>query len=161
MLISAIVAGVAEELGFRDYMQGGIEQRHGPVVAILGGLFGFVNFSHPEVGLILLPYYLAVATVYGALAYLTNSIYPSMVLHAGGNIPGSIDLFAHGQAEWQSPARPEPLIWQSGPDASFWIGCALMLLVGTLTILAYAGLGSSARKRGIVVGGNGPKKDSE
>jgi membrane protease YdiL (CAAX protease family) len=163
VLISAIVAGVAEESGFRGYMQGGIEQRHGPVVAILvtGGLFGFVNFSHPEVGLILLPYYLAVATVYGALAYLTNSIYPSMVLHAGGNILGSIDLFAHGQAEWQSPARPEPLIWQSGPDASFWIGCALMLLVGTLTILAYAGLGSSARKRGIVVGGNGPKKDSE
>lgn len=88
VLISAIVAGVAEESGFRGYMQGGIEQRHGPVVAILvtGGLFGFVNFSHPEVGLILLPYYLAVATVYGALAYLTNSIYPSMVLHAGGNI---------------------------------------------------------------------------
>lgn len=51
VLISAIVAGVAEESGFRGYMQGGIEQRHGPVVAILvtGGLFGFVNFSHPEV----------------------------------------------------------------------------------------------------------------
>jgi membrane protease YdiL (CAAX protease family) len=35
VLISAIVAGVAEESGFRGYMQGGIEQRHGPVVAIL------------------------------------------------------------------------------------------------------------------------------
>lgn len=57
VLISAIVAGVAEESGFRGYMQGGIEQRHGPVVAILvtGGLFGFVNFSHPEVGRITWP----------------------------------------------------------------------------------------------------------
>jgi hypothetical protein len=163
VLMSAIVAGVAEESGFRGYMQGVIERRHGPVVAILvtGGLFGFAHFSHPEVGLILLPYYLAVATVYGALAYLTKSIYPSMVLHAGGNILGSIDLFAHGQAEWQPPASPEPLIWQSGPNVSFWIGCGLLLMVGTVTVLAYAGLGSSARQHGIVVGSNSPKMDSE
>lgn len=40
VLISAIVAGVAEESGFRCYMQCGLEQRHGPVVAILvtGGI---------------------------------------------------------------------------------------------------------------------------
>ena len=146
------MAGVVEEAAFRGYMQGGIERRHGPVVAILvtGGLFGFAHFSHPEVGLILLPYYLAVATVYGTLAYLTNSIYPSMVLHAGGNILGSIGLFARGQAEWQAPPSLQPLIWQSGPDASFWISFGLLVMEGTITVLAYAALGSSARKHAIV-----------
>ena len=152
LLMSAIVAGVVEEAAFRGYMQGGIERRHGPVVAILvtGGLFGFAHFSHPEVGLILLPYYLAVATVYGTLAYLTNSIYPSMVLHAGGNMLGSIGLFARGEAEWQAPATPKSLIWQSGADTSFWITCALLLILGTIAVCAYAALGSMARKHGIV-----------
>lgn len=160
VLMSAIVAGIAEESAFRGYMQGGIERRHGPVIAILvtGGLFGFAHFSHPEVGLILLPYYLAVATVYGALAYLTNSIYPSMALHTGGNILGSIGLFARGKAEWQASSGPKSLIWQSGPDASFWIGCGLLLIVGTIAVWAYAGLGSIARKHGIVANRTGSKR---
>ena len=53
-----------------------------------GSLFGFAHFTHPEVTLVLMPYYLAVAAIYGTLAYLTNSIWPSVVLHAGGNILG-------------------------------------------------------------------------
>lgn len=35
LLMSAVVAGIAEESSFRGYMQEPIEQRHGPVVAIL------------------------------------------------------------------------------------------------------------------------------
>lgn len=67
-------------------MQQPIERRHGPVAAILitGIVFGLAHFTHPEVTLILLPYFVAVAAVYGALAYLTNSILPSLVLHTVG-----------------------------------------------------------------------------
>ncbi|HEV9036580.1 MAG TPA: type II CAAX endopeptidase family protein, partial [Puia sp.] len=83
IIMGAIVAGVAEESAFRGYMQGPLERRHGPVVAILtvGVLFGFAHFSHPEVGFAMMPYYIIVATVYGMLAYFTNSILPSLVLH--------------------------------------------------------------------------------
>lgn len=96
--MGSIVAGVVEEAAFRGYLQGTIERRHGPVIAILvtGSIFGFAHFTHPEVTLVLLPYYLAVAAVYGALAYLTNSILPSLVLHAGGNMLSAFDLF-HGR----------------------------------------------------------------
>ncbi|MBI1802829.1 MAG: CPBP family intramembrane metalloprotease [Ignavibacteriae bacterium] len=148
LLTGSAVAGIAEETSFRGYMQGPIERRHGPVVAILvtGSLFGFAHFTHPEVGLILMPYYLAVAAVYGALAYLTNSILPSMVLHAGGNVLGGIDLFARGQAEWQAPSSPSPLIWETGADASFQISCVLVLLVGAAAVWAYAALASVVRK---------------
>ena len=73
VLMSSLVAGVVEETSFRGYMQTPIERRHGPVIAILvtGSLFGLMHFTHREVTLVLLPYYIAVAAVYGALAHLT------------------------------------------------------------------------------------------
>lgn len=147
LLMSAVVAGIAEESSFRGYMQGPIERRHGPVVAILvtGSLFGFAHFTHPEVTLILMPYYLAVAAIYGALAYLTNSILPSVVLHTGGNIFGAIDLFGRGRAEWQASSSPAPLIWETGADASFVISCLATLIVGAAAVWAYAALASVAR----------------
>ncbi len=146
--MSSVVAGVAEEASFRGYMQGPIERRHGPVIAILvtGGLFGFAHFTHPEVTLILMPFYLAVAAVYGALAYLTNSILPGMVLHAGGNVLGALDLFARGRSEWQASSTPKPLIWDSGADASFWVSLVAALIVGAAAVWAYAALASGARK---------------
>ena len=147
VLMSAAVAGVVEEASFRGYIQGPIERRHGPVIAILltGSLFGFAHFTHPEVTLILMPYYLAVAAVYGALAYLTNSILPSMVLHAGGNVLGALDLFARGRSEWQASPTPKPLIWESGADASFWVAVVAALLAGAVAVWAYAALARVVR----------------
>jgi membrane protease YdiL (CAAX protease family) len=51
--MSALVAGFCEEAAFRGYMQGPIERRYGPVVAILatGIAFGFAHLSHPQVTL--------------------------------------------------------------------------------------------------------------
>ena len=96
LVMSAVVSGVVEETAFRGYMQGGIERRHGLTTAILvtGSLFGLSHFNHPEVGIALLPYYLAVAAVYGLLAAATNSIFPGMVLHAGGNLFSAFGFFS-------------------------------------------------------------------
>jgi membrane protease YdiL (CAAX protease family) len=156
VVMGSLVAGVVEEASFRGYMQGPIERRHGPVIAILvtGSLFGLAHFTHPEVSLILLPYYLAVATVYGALAYLTNSILPSLVLHAGGNVLSAFDLFARGRSEWQASPTPKPLIWDSGPDGAFWLSLGATLIVGTAAAWAYAALASVVRKAGARVSPN-------
>jgi hypothetical protein len=145
--MSAVVAGVVEETSFRGYLQRPIERRHGPVVAILiaGTLFGFAHFTHPEVGFVLLPYYLAVAAVYGALAYLTDSVFPSMVLHAGGNMLSAFDFFTRGRSEWQLSTAPKPLIWKTGPDAAFLVNLVALLIVGTLTVLAYTALAGATR----------------
>lgn len=147
LLMGTLVAGVAEEASFRGYMQKPIEQRHGPVIAILitGAFFGFAHFSHPEVTLILMPYYIAVAAVYGALAYFTNSIFPSMVLHAGGNVLSGMDLFARGRSEWQASSTTSSLIWETGTDASFWLSVVALITVGIATVWAYAGLKKVAR----------------
>ena len=142
VLMSAAVAGIVEEVSFRGYMQRPIERRHGPVVAILvtGLAFGFMHFTHPEVTLRLIPYYLAVAAIYGGLAYLTNSILPGLVLHAGGNVLSFIDLVARGRGEWQTSASPAPLLWDTGPDASFWAASAAGLVAAAATVWAYSAL---------------------
>lgn len=139
LVMGSVIAGIVEEPAFRGYMQGPIERRHGPVIAILvsGSLFGFAHFTHSEFSLVLMPYYLAVGAVYGSLAYLTNSILPSLVLHAGGNVLTAFDLLARGQSEWQASARPEPLIWETGADASFWMALVAALVAGAATVWAY------------------------
>lgn len=147
VLMSAVVAGVVEEVAFRGYMQRPIERRHGPLVAILvtGSMFGFAHFTHPEVGLSLLPFYLSVAAVYGMLTHLTDSIQPSMILHGGGNVFAAIGLFAGGRSEWQLVSGPQPLIWETGPDPSFWLSAALAAAAVAAAVWAYRELGRVTR----------------
>lgn len=146
--MGAIVAGVAEEASFRGYMQRPIERRHGPVaaIAVTGAVFGVAHFTHPEVGLVLMPYFLAVATVYGALAYLTDSIFPSMVLHAGGDIWSGVGLLAQGRAEWQVSPKPKPLIWETGADPAFWTACVVFVIATTVAVAAYVALARAMRQ---------------
>lgn len=148
LLMGSAVAGIVEEAAFRGYMQGPIEKRHGPVSAILitGILFGFAHFTHPETTIALMPFYVGVAAIYGMMAYLTNSIFPGMVLHAVGNVFGGLDLITRGQSEWQTSPKPEQLIWQTGSDTSFWISCIIFIIAGAATIWAYYSLAATVRK---------------
>jgi hypothetical protein len=109
-------------------------------------MFGFAHFTHPDVSLILMPYYLAVAAVYGGLAYLTDSILPSLVLHAGGNVLGYLDLLTHGRSEWQASSTPQPLIWQAGTDTTFWFSCGALVVIAALAFSAYRALARVVRQ---------------
>jgi membrane protease YdiL (CAAX protease family) len=132
-------------------MQGCIERRYGFCIAILvtGSSFALVHFTHPEVGLVLFPYYVAVAAVYGGLAYATNSTLPSMVLHAGGNLLSAFSLFTQGRSEWQLGARPPVLVWQTGMDASFVANVLGLLLVSVGACFAYRALVAAGRTAGL------------
>jgi len=145
--MSALVAGIAEEIGFRGYMQGPIEKTKGPLIAIfvVGLSFGLAHFSHPGATVAFLPYYIAVAAVYGGLAYLTDSILPSLVLHTVGNFLSSLSLLAstsQSNVRITSPA----FIWDTGTDTGFWTSSLGALLALILTILAYRMLASVVRK---------------
>jgi membrane protease YdiL (CAAX protease family) len=145
LLAAAPVAGIIEEAAFRGYMQGPIERRHGLAIAILvsGTMFAV---AHLDFTLILWPYYVAVAAIYGTVTYLTNSILPAVVLHTGGNLYSNIDLWLHGQAEWQASSDRAALIWQTGADGSFLrLGVAL-LIVAALMVWAFLKLARVARK---------------
>ena len=148
VLMSGVVAGVVEETSFRGYLQRPIERRHGPVIAILitGALFALPHFAHPEVGVVLLPFYIGVSAVYGALAYFTDSTLPGMVFHAGGNMFSAFDLFTRGRSEWQLSAEAQPLIWETGgPDGAFWGNLVALVIVAALTVWAYSALARTMR----------------
>jgi membrane protease YdiL (CAAX protease family) len=146
VVTGAIVAGVSEEAGFRGYMQGMIERRRGPVIAILvtGSVFGLAHFSHPQVGFANLPYYIAVAAVYGSLAHLTGSIMPGLVLHAVGNtLDAVLQLIPTAGSLTSAPERP---VWESGPDTSFFMHLAWAGLWCLGAIAAYRRLAHEVRK---------------
>jgi membrane protease YdiL (CAAX protease family) len=150
LLMASLVAGMVEEPAFRGYMQGPIERRHGPAVAILGtgALFGFAHFIHHPAGLIpMLPWYMAAAAVYGILAWLTNSIWPGVVVHAIADVFSFGRLWLTGKAEWETSAgaTPPPLVWDGGADAAFWGNVAALVLLGGFAVAAYVGLASTTR----------------
>lgn len=145
LLMAAPVAGIVEEAAFRGYMQSPIERRYGLPIAILitGTMFAV---AHLDFTLILWPYYVAVAAIYGTVTYLTKSILPAVVLHTGGNVYSNVDLWLHGQAEWQASSGPTALVWKTGTDASFWISSIALLIVAAAMVWAYFKLARTARK---------------
>jgi membrane protease YdiL (CAAX protease family) len=137
LIMSSIVAGVTEEAGFRGYMQGPIERRYGVAVAILvnGAMFGLLHFSnHPAAVVSMLPYYVAVAAVYGGIVWATDSILPSLVLHAGGDVWSLTRLWGTGRPEWQLAETAPPLVWTSGPDAAFVAAVAGFVVFSVVTV---------------------------
>jgi membrane protease YdiL (CAAX protease family) len=148
LVMASIVAGVVEEAAFRGYLQGPIERRHGPVVALLttGLLFGLGHFTHhPTAILAMMPYYIYIAAVFGGLAWLTNSILPGLVVHAAGDVFSLTRLYTTGQPEWQMSSKPPPLIWESGPDGAFWGYLTAFILLGGATLWAYLSLAEVVR----------------
>jgi membrane protease YdiL (CAAX protease family) len=122
LVMASIVAGVTEEAGFRGYMQGPIERRYGLALGILvnGVMFGLLHFpNHPGAVIPMLPYYIAVAGVYGGLTWATNSILPALVLHSGGDVWSLTRQWLVGRAEWQLSPEPQPLVWTAGVDSAF------------------------------------------
>jgi membrane protease YdiL (CAAX protease family) len=151
LIMSSIVAGISEESGFRGYMQRPLEEQYGPVMAIFVTAisFGLLHFTHREFTLMLMPWYMGVGIVYGVLAYLTKSILPSVVLHAGGNMFGAVQLLFSGRAEWQAPSSTQQLIWETGPDGMFWISLLGFVVIALAAVWAYFSLARITRKAAV------------
>jgi len=150
LTMASVVAGVVEEAAFRGYMQGPIERRHGPAVAILGtgAIFGLAHFTHHPTGVIaMLPYYMFVAAVFGGLAWLTNSIWPGVVVHAIGDVFSLGRLWITGKPEWEmsTGSTPAALVWNGGVDATFWGNLAGLVVLGGFAVAAYVALASATR----------------
>lgn len=148
--MASIVSGVVEEAAFRGYMQGPIERRHGPIVAILvtGVAFGLLHYNHHPADVVaMLPFYIAVAAVYGGVTYITNSILPAVVLHAGGDLFSLTRLWATGQPDWQLSASPVTpgLIWQTGIDFAFVRSVVVFVVLGAAAVWAYTALARTVR----------------
>ena len=144
LLMAAPVAGIIEEAAFRGYMQGPIERRLGliPAILITGTMFAV---AHLDFTLVLWPYYVAVAAIYGTVTSVTKSILPAVVLHTAGNLYSNLDLWIHGQAEWQAASSSSTLIWKTGADSAFWTASGGVAVAAAMTLWAYLRLARAAR----------------
>lgn len=141
LLGTAVEAGIVEESGFRGYMQVPLEEKYGPKVAIVivSAVFGLVHLANGYHELTWLLPYALFGAILGTVAYLTNSVLPGVVLHAAG------DGFRYLVVWSLGPNRPEILIWQSGPDDSFWICLSVAAVAGIAAVWAYRRLATTVR----------------
>ncbi|MGD1149544.1 MAG: CPBP family intramembrane glutamic endopeptidase [Thermoanaerobaculaceae bacterium] len=132
LLMSAIVAGIGEEAGFRGYMQGPLERRYGAAVAITitSTVFGLAHLSHGAFVPSIL-FDIGWGALYGFLTYRSGSIVPAVVLHS------SADALEYVAAWKFPPTAPVPLVWVSGPDRLLWVDCLLVVLLGSASIWAF------------------------
>jgi len=147
LIAGAPIAGIIEESAFRGYMQGPIERSYGLPLAILitGTMFALAHLDFTPV---LWPYYVAVAALYGLITHATNSILPTIVLHTAGNLYSNLDLYLHGQAEWQAPAVQAASIWKTGPTNDFWFSIAAILITTAFATWAYTHLRKAVAQAG-------------
>ncbi|HEX5274885.1 MAG TPA: CPBP family intramembrane glutamic endopeptidase [Candidatus Rubrimentiphilum sp.] len=122
LLMSPLVNAIAEEAAFRGYVQGMLEPRIGGAAAISATALlmlpahGFTQGFAWQVVL----FYLLIDLVFGALAYLTDSIVPGIVTHAAG-------LLLFFTVIWPSPAS----------RFSPWESTAAFAVFGLVSIVAY------------------------
>src|SRR5579863_3543907 len=86
LAMAGISGGVSEEAGFRGYFQGALERRGlGPAAILIAALVMAPEHALSQ-GFVWpnLLFYLLVDMMLGALAYVTRSIRPSIVVHALG-----------------------------------------------------------------------------
>lgn len=141
LVMLSVNAGVSEEAGFRGYMQGGLERRFGPTVAILATslLFWLAHLNHAS-GPARFIQLMAMSIGLGALTWAAGSIWPAVVCHA------TVDAIfflaaASGIAPWFIE-HPQPFA-ETGVDASFVLFSTLIvvavvagaLVLGRLTAL--------------------------
>jgi membrane protease YdiL (CAAX protease family) len=145
LLIAAPAAAIIEESAFRGYMQGPIERDVGLFWAILitGTMFAV---AHLDFTLILWPYYVAVAAIYGVITHIAESILPAIVLHAAGNLYSNFDLYLHGQAEWQAPHASAASMGAAHLDSTLWVGIATVAAVAGVVALSYSALRRAAAR---------------
>jgi membrane protease YdiL (CAAX protease family) len=93
ILISAISAGICEEIGFRGYMQQPLEQRSGVLPAVLTSSFFFmaVHLTKAWATLEMIPIVFGAGLLLGLLAWSARSLLPGII----GHILMDVGLFAY------------------------------------------------------------------
>jgi len=138
VVVSAMSAGICEEIGFRGYMQRPIELSHGAPVAILISSLFFMAIHLTKawalVGMV--PIVFGAGVLLGLLARSAGSLIPCMI----GHTVMDIGLFAYWWTGIAGDFRERPLS-QTGMDIAFCVACAVFLVSLSFVLLAISKLG--------------------
>jgi len=140
LMMSALVAGSVEEAAFRGYMQGPLERRYGPAIAI--AVVALVFFLAHFAPIAALPGFVLGGIMWGLLAFWSGSILPGVILHT------LVDTVSFLWA-WSNPEQGKQLassrVWETGVDTNFCLLASAALVLGLLSVAAFAMLATIAR----------------
>lgn len=131
LVMASLVSSVAEEAVFRGYVQGALERRMSGMAAITI----VAAMMAPEHALTqgfvwpTLVFYLCVDAMLGALAYLTGSIVPGVVVHG-------IGLLTFFTLVWPGDMLRQ-VVGAGSADVWLWIHCAQVAVFAALALLAF------------------------
>jgi membrane protease YdiL (CAAX protease family) len=132
-IVSALSAGVCEETGFRGYMQRPIENRHGPIAAILiSSLFFMLIHLTKDWALIgMVPIIFLAGVLLGTLAWASGTLLFCML----GHWIMDIGLFAYWWTQIAGTFSQRP-VGEVGMDRTFFIECAAFAVALVLMLAA-------------------------
>ena len=87
---------------------------------------------------------MAVAAVFGGLAYLTDSVVPSMVVHGAGDALSAL-LAVAGAGTFGMPGAAEPKLRTPGASVMVVMNVVVLVATGLATAWAFRELAKAAR----------------
>jgi membrane protease YdiL (CAAX protease family) len=128
IIISALSAGVIEEIGFRGYMQVPLEKRFGPVISIVVTTVFFVilHFNQAWAPFMII-HLIVMAVLWGALTYASDSLIPSIIAHTIQDIIYFSYWFTGIVGRFE-----EQIIAETGIDTPFIIWTLILVISLTL-----------------------------
>ena len=131
LVMASLVNGVAEEALFRGYFQGILEPQVGGMVAILITILVMAPEHALTQGFVwpTALFYLAVDSMLGVTAYLTQSILPGIVIHSVGLLV-FFTLVWPGDIIHQVIGHFDATLW-------FWLHIAQVVVFAALAVLAF------------------------
>ena len=143
-IVSALSAGICEEVGFRGYMQKPIENRYGPPLAIFISslFFTLIHLTKNWALLGMVPIVFGAGLLLGALARQSGTVIFGIL----GHWIMDIGLFAFW---WTQIAGSfaQRTIFETGVDKSFLVECAAFFALLSFTLLAIRQLGRGSDRR--------------
>jgi len=133
IVMSSLVAGICEEVGFRGYMQVPLEKRYGPwvAIAITSLMFTLLHLNQAWAPPLLLHLFV-LGALWGILAYAAGSLIPGIVAH----VVLDVFNFSYWWSDVAGRFEMRPLA-ETGIDAhlilwSLVFGASLALFVWTV-----------------------------
>jgi membrane protease YdiL (CAAX protease family) len=133
VVVSAMSAGICEEVGFRGYMQWPIEQRHSASVAIFisSVFFMLLHLSKAWAIIRMVPIVFGAGVLLGVLAWSSQSLIPGIIAH----VIMDVGLFAYWWTGIAGEFTVRP-IRETGVDLVFLI--AWLVFVASLFVQLFA-----------------------
>ena len=131
LIMASLVGAVTEEAGFRGYFQGALERETSGLTAIVIAALVMAPGHGLTQGFVwpTLMFYFFTDSMFGVMAYLTQSILPGILIH-------TIGLLTFFTLVWPNDAARR-LVSAGGADIWFWAHIAQVLLFTTLAVLTF------------------------